>query len=159
LCLFAAVVLGLLARTRGGQPVRWRLVAGGAGALAITIVVLAAVFCGPGHLRVVWQLLTHRTLTVDADVSFTVGVHLLPAVTIGCLVAGAVVTRMARVPRGERGPRLEMTMAVLAVLVVPAALFGTLEGEQAGLVISALLAMGLAFFAGRLYRRIFPIAA
>ncbi len=158
LCLLAAVVLGLLARSRGGQPVRWQLVAAGAGALAATIIVLAAVFCGPGHLRVVFQLLTHRKLTVDADESFTVGVHLLPAVTIACLVAGAVVARLARTPVGERGPRLEMAMAVLAILVVPAVLVGTLEGEQAGLVISALLAVGLAFFAGRLSRRIFPAA-
>ena len=159
LCLLAAVVLGLVARSRGGQPVRWQLVAAGAGALAITIIVLAAVFCGPGHLRVVFQLLTHRPLTVDADRSFTVGVHLLPAVTIACFVAGAVVARLARTPRGERGPRLEMAMAVMAILVVPAALLGTLEGEQAGLVISVLLAIGLAFFAGRLYRRFFPTAA
>jgi hypothetical protein len=80
-------------------------------------------------------------------------------VTIGCLVAGAVVARMARTPKGERGPRLEMTMSVLAILVAPAVLFGTLEGEQAGLVISAMLATGLAFFAGRIYRRIFPAPA
>jgi apolipoprotein N-acyltransferase len=159
LCLLAAVMLGLIARSRGGQPVNWRLVGVGAGALAITIIVLGAVFCGPGHLPVVFELLTHRPLTVDADQSFTVGVHLLPAVTIGCLIAGAAVTRLARIPRGQRGPRLEMAMAVMAVLVVPALLVGTLEGEQAGLVISALLAMGLAFFAGRMYRRIFPIAA
>ncbi|HEX8952756.1 MAG TPA: apolipoprotein N-acyltransferase, partial [Polyangia bacterium] len=159
LCLFAAIVLGLMARTRGGQPVSWRLVFSGAGALAAATIVLAAVFCGPGHLRVVLQLLMHRPLTVDPDVSFTVGVHLLPAVTIGCLAAGATVSRLARTPAGQRGPRLELAMAVLTVLVAPAVLFGTLEGEQAGLVISALLAIGLAFFGGRIYRRIFPVAA
>ncbi len=156
LCLFAAVVLGLMARARGGQPVRWQLVIAGAGALAITTIVLAAVFCGPGHLRTVIQLLTHRHISADADVAFTVGVHLLPGVTIACLVAGAVVARLAATPRGERGPRLEMAMSVLAILVVPAVLFGTLEGEQAGLVIAAMLATGLAFFAGRIYRRVFP---
>ena len=47
-------------------------------------------------------------------------------------------------------------MAVMSFLVVPAMLFGTLEGEQAGLVISATLAIGLAYFAGRIYRRVFP---
>jgi len=155
-CLFAAAILGLLARARGGQPVRWRLVAAGAGALVITTIVLAAVFCGPGHLRVVWQLLTHRPISADPDETYNVGVHLLPAVTIGCLIAGAVVTRLARTPKGQPGPRLEAAIAVLAILVVPAVLLGTLEGEQAGLVISALLAIGLTFFAGRVYRRIFP---
>ena len=123
---------------------------------AFTTIVLAAVFCGPGHLRTVWQILTHRNVTADADVSFNVGVHLLPAVAIACMVAGAAVTRVARAPRGQ-GPRLELAVAVLAVLVVPAVLVGTLEGEQAGLVISALLAMGLTFFAGRIYRRVFPV--
>ncbi|HEY2743648.1 MAG TPA: apolipoprotein N-acyltransferase, partial [Polyangia bacterium] len=159
LCLLVAVVLGLMARARGGQPVRWRLVLAGAGALVVTTIVLAAVFCGPGHLRTVIQLLTHRHVGADPDVAFTVGVHLMPAVTIGCLVAGAVVARIAATSKGERGPRLEMTMSVLAILVVPAVLFGTLEGEQAGLVISAMLATGLAFFAGRIYRRIFPVSA
>jgi len=38
-------------------------------------------------------------------------------------------------------------------------LIGTLEGEQAGLVIAAMLAIGLTFFAGRIYRRIFPAGA
>jgi hypothetical protein len=159
LCLLATLVLGLMARARGGSPVRWNLVAAGALALAVTTIVLAAVFCGPGHLRVVMRLLAHRPLGVDADAAFSIGVHLLPAVTIGCLIAGAVVARMARTPKGERGPRLEMTMSVLAILVAPAVLFGTLEGEQAGLVISAMLATGLAFFAGRIYRRIFPAPA
>ena len=159
LCLLAAVVLGLLARARGGQPVKWRLVLAGAGALTVTTIVLAAVFCGPGHLRVVFELITHRKMSVDADVSFSVGVHLLPAVTIACLVTGAVVARLAKTPKGERGPRLEMAMAVLAILVVPAVLIGTLEGEQAGLVIAAMLAIGLTFFAGRIYRRIFPAGA
>jgi apolipoprotein N-acyltransferase len=156
LCLLGAILLGLVARARGGQPVRWKLVLAGAGALTVTTIVLAAVFCGPGHLRVVWQLLTHRPLTVDVDEGFSVGVHLLPAVTIACMVAGAVVSHLARTPAGERGPRLEVAMSVLAVLVVPAVLVGTLEGEQAGLVISALLAIGLAFFAGRLSRRLLP---
>jgi hypothetical protein len=156
LCLLATVLLGLGARTRGGQPVRWKLVGAGAGALAITTIVLAAVFCGPGHLRVVWQILTHRPITADADVSFTVGVHLLPAVAIACMMAGAVVMRLARTAVGEARPRLEMAMSVLATLVVPPVLVGTLEGEQAGLVISAILAIGLTFFAARIYRRVFP---
>ncbi len=159
LCLAAAVLLGILARGRSGKPVRWKLVAATAGALAGTTIVLAAVFCGPGHLRVVAQLIAHRPLTVDADQGFTVGVHLLPAVVIACLVAGATAWRLARPTGDEPGPRLEAAMGVLAVLVVPAVLFGTLEGEQAGLVISALLAVGTSFFAGRIYRRLFPRGA
>jgi apolipoprotein N-acyltransferase len=156
LCLVAVIVLGILARGRGGNPVRWRLVAIAGGALAVATIVLAAVFCGPGHLRTVAQLLTHRHVTVDADLGFTVGVHLLPAVVIACMVAGVAVWRAARPTGDQPGPRLEAAMGVLAVLVVPAVLVGTLEGEQAGLVISALIAIGITFFAGRIYRRLFP---
>lgn len=154
LCLLAAVVLGLGARARGGRPVRWRLVGVGAGALAAGIVVLAAVFCGPGHLRIVWQLVAHRALGVSPDESFSVAIHLLPGVAIALVASGALMMRVSATPRDQPMPRLEMAMAVLAILVVPAVLFGTLEGEQAGLVISALLAVGLAFFGGRVYRRL-----
>jgi apolipoprotein N-acyltransferase len=157
LCLLATVLLGIAARNRGGQPIKWKLVIAGGGALLITIIVLAAVFCGPGHLRTVWQILTHRPLTADPDESFNIGVRLVPAATIGCLLAGAVVARLARIPRGQPGARLEAAIAVLAVLVVPPVLLGQLEGEQAGLVISALLGIGVAFFGGRIYRRVFPV--
>lgn len=157
LCLIAAVWLGLLARARGGKPVRWNLVVAGVATLVAGTIVLAAVFCGPGHLRLVWQLLTHRPVTnADPDVSFSVGLRLAIAVALSCLAAGALVARRARVPRGEPGARLEAALAVLAVLVVPPVLIGSLEGEQAGLVLSAMAAVGVAFAGGRLYRRFFP---
>jgi apolipoprotein N-acyltransferase len=152
LCLIVALALGLVARSRGGQPVRWRLVALGAAALAVAIVVLGAVFCGPGHLDVLWQILTHRPLSADPDLSFRVGLGLLPTVALACLTTGALLARQAR---GGLTPRLETALAVLAVIVAPATLLGQLEGEQAGLVISALLAIGLALWAGRLMRRYF----
>src|SRR5262249_20354171 len=120
LCLAAVIVLGIMARGRGGSPVRWRLVVVAGGALLVTTVVLAAVFCGPGHLRTVVQLLSHRHLSVDADVGFEVGVHLLPAVVIACMVAGVAVWRAARPTGDQPGPRLEAAMGVLAVLVAPA---------------------------------------
>ncbi len=152
LCLVIALVLGLAARSRGGLPVRWRLVGLGAAALAVGIVVLGAVFCGPGHLDLVWQILTHRPVSADPDLSFRVGLGLIPTVALGCLTVGALLARMAR---GGHQPQLETALAIVAVVVVPATLLGQLEGEQAGLVISALLAIGLALLAGRLMRRYF----
>lgn len=160
LCLLASVWLGLKARARGGRPVRWGLVLAGAGTLAAGVLLLALLFCGPAHLRLVWQLLTHRAVTTaDPDVSFQIGLRLVAAVALACLAAGAVVARRARVPRGEPGARLEAAMAVLAVLVVPPLLIGSLEGEEAGLVLSALAAIGLAFLGGRLWRRFFGARA
>ena len=160
LCLLVSIWLGLQARARGGRPVRWRLVLAGVGTLVGGVVVLSAVFCGPGHLRLVWQLLTHRPVTTaDPDLSFQIGLRLMGAVGLSCLGAGAVVARQARVPAGEPGARLEAAMAVLAVLVLPAVLVGSLEGEQAGLVLSAMAAVGLAFAGGRLWRRFFPVPA
>jgi apolipoprotein N-acyltransferase len=154
LCLVAAVLLGLVARARGGRPVRWRLVLVGAAALSGVIVVGGALFCD-GHLALVWQLVTHRPVGADPDLSFRVGVGLVPAVALGCLVAGALVARLAARDRADaRLPRLEATLAVLAVLVAPATLLGQLEGEQAGLVISALVATAIALGAGWLYRRL-----
>jgi hypothetical protein len=44
-------------------------------------------------------------------------------------------------------------VAVGAVLLVPAIAFGTLEGEQAGLVISALAGIAVAALAARLATR------
>jgi hypothetical protein len=154
LCLLASLVLGLVARARSGRPVRWRLVLVGSGALVVAIIVGGAVFCGPGHLDVVWQLLTHRPVSADPDLGFRVGLGLLPAVTLACLAAGALVARQAHHDKQDPRPaRLESALAVLLVLVAPATLLGQLEGEQAGLVISALLAVAVALGGARLYRR------
>jgi hypothetical protein len=53
---------------------------------------------------------------------------------------------------GERAP-LETAVAALLVVVAPALAVGTLEGEQAGLVLSALATIGLALLGGRLATR------
>jgi apolipoprotein N-acyltransferase len=152
-CLLVTLLLGLLARARGGRPVRWRLVLAGAGALFAGTMALAALFCGPRNLGLALLLIAHRPLGVPVGLAFSVGVRLIPAVALACLGAGVVVTRLARPPAGEPGPRLEAAMAVLAVLVAPAALVGTLEGEQAGLVIMALVAVLLTLAAARVARR------
>jgi predicted amidohydrolase len=155
LCLAGALVLGMVARARGGRPVRWRLVLAGSAALVVGIVVGGAVFCGPGHLDIVWQLITHRPVSGDANLGFRVGVGLLPAVTLACLLAGALVARQARHDAKDPRPaRLESALAVLLVLVAPATLLGQLEGEQAGLVISAMLAIAIALGGARLYHRV-----
>jgi hypothetical protein len=142
----------LAARSRSALPVRWRLVGIGAATLAVGVVVLGAVFCGPGHLDLVWQILTHRPVSADPDLSFRVGLGLIPTVAIACLTVGALLARFAR---GAHQPQLETALAIVAVIVAPATLLGQLEGEQAGLVISALLAIGLALLAGRVMRRYF----
>jgi apolipoprotein N-acyltransferase len=148
-CLLAAVVLSLVGRARGGRPLRWRLVLAGAGTIVFLLVLLGGLFCGP--LRIVFQLLVHRHLTASLDAGFAVGVRLIPTTAIACALAGVVIARMAR--GATELPRLESAVAVLLVLVVPATLFGTLEGEQAGLVIMAAAAIGLALLAGRLTRK------
>jgi apolipoprotein N-acyltransferase len=148
-CLLATLLLGLRARALGGRPVRWRLVLAGAGTLVFLVVVLGGLFCGP--LRLVWQLITHRPVSASVDTSFAVGVRLIPVTALACMMAGVVIAWLARAS-AER-PRLESAIAVLLVLVAPATLLGTLEGEQAGLVIMALIAIGLTLLAGRLTRR------
>jgi apolipoprotein N-acyltransferase len=146
LCLALVVVAGVRARARAGCAVRWRLVGIGVVGLGLGIVPVAAL---SGHLGLALSLLAHRNIPEGlADVAFSTGLWLVPAVALGCALCGIAVTRA-----GGPAP-LEAACAVLLVLVVPALLLGTLEGEQAGLVISAMLAMALAAGAGRLYRRL-----
>jgi hypothetical protein len=79
-------------------------------------------------------------------------VRLIAAVALACVACGAVIAWLGRA-RDALAPRLEATIAVLAIVVVPATLLGSLEGEQAGLVISALLAIAITVGAEQLLRR------
>ena len=63
----------------------------------------------------------------------------------------ALVQAASRAARG-RAP-LEAAVAVLLVLVGPALAGGSLEGQQAGLVISAMVGIGVALAAGKLWLR------
>jgi hypothetical protein len=148
-CLVATLLFGLRARALGGRPVRWKLVLAGAATIVFLVVLLGGLFCGP--LRLVFQLITHRPVSASVDTSFAVGVRLIPVTALACMAAGVVIAWLARAS-AER-PRLESAIAVLLVLVAPATLVGTLEGEQAGLVIMALIAIGLTLLAGRVARR------
>jgi hypothetical protein len=104
---------------------------------------------GPSKLLLALQLILHRNLPAgSADAAFSVGVRLFPVAALGCALAGGVLAW-----RQRASAPLEATISVIAVLVVPAVLFGTLEGEQAGLVMGALAGVGLALWAGRLTAR------
>ena len=155
-CLALLLVLGLRARARAGMPVRWKLVAVGAAALAGAIVAGTIILCGPGQVGLALALLAHRTLTPgSADVAFSTALRLFPVAALGCAAAGVAIARQ----NCGKAP-LESALAVLAIVVVPALAFGTLEGEQAGLVLTALAGIGLAALGARLYaRRLKPAAA
>ena len=149
LCLLALLLLGERARARGGNPIRWRLVGLGAASMFGAILAVMLVLAGPGHLGLALELLAHRTLEgVDAAAAFRTGLALVPALVIGCALGGIVVVRANR-----GAARLESALAVIAIMVVPALAFGTLEGEQAGLVLAALAGIGTASLAGRLTAR------
>jgi predicted amidohydrolase len=149
LCLLLVVLLGVQALSRAGRPVRWPLVGLGAATLLGVIVVGIAILAGPSSIGMALRLIAHRNLEAGTqDVAFATGIRLVPVIALGALAVGVVLTRRLR----ATAP-LEVTAAILAILVVPAVLIGTLEGEQAGLVIGALLAIGLALLAGRLTRR------
>jgi hypothetical protein len=156
LCLALLLYLGARARAESGRPIRWELAAAGAGALLVTTVALVALLAGPSRVGLGLELLAHRTVDRTgggaageaAQVAFRTGLILILAVALGCLVSGAVVVRRAR----ELRP-LETAVGVLLILVLPAVTLGTLEGEQAGLVIGAACAVGIALLGGRLARR------
>lgn len=143
-CLLLLAGVGVHARRRAGRPIRWGLVAAGAGALFGAVLVIAGAWAGPSRLGLAVQLLLHRSVSAPPDVTFQTGLALVPALVFGCALAGWLVTRRAR----GRAP-LEVALAVVSVMVVPALALGTLEGEQAGLVIAALLGIGIARLAAR----------
>jgi apolipoprotein N-acyltransferase len=148
-CLLALLLIGLRARSRGGNPIRWPLVAMGAAVLLGAILLCAAIFAGPSRIGLALDLVAHRNLppSLSPDVSFATGLAIAGGVLLGSLALGVVLTRKARaqVP-------LEAALAVLAVMVAPALALGTLEGEQAGLVIAALVAIALSRLSARFTR-------
>jgi hypothetical protein len=146
LCLLGLVLLGVRALDRAGRPIRWQLVGLGAGALALSTLVIVGLLAGPSKLGLAILLLLHRAVPGgQMDAAFSTGVRLVPAIAIGCAIAGGLLAW-----RQRASAPLESTLAVIAVLVVPATLVGTLEGEQAGLVIAALLGIAIALLGGRL---------
>jgi apolipoprotein N-acyltransferase len=142
LCLLGTALVGLRARAKSGAPLRWKVVAQAAGALAATLVLITAF---SGHPVLALEILARRHVS-DVQQAFSTGLWLFPAALIGCIAAGIVGAR-ARA-------KLEMAVAVLLVLAGPAILFGSLEGEQAGLVISVILGILVAGGAARVYRKV-----
>ena len=94
-------------------------------------------------------LLAHGNVDPSlATAAFQTGLALAAALVIGCALAGVMITRA-----NQGRARLETALAVIAIMVLPALLFGTLEGEQAGLVLAALAGIGIASLAARIAAR------
>jgi hypothetical protein len=146
-CLLAALLLDLRVRRRQGAAVRWGLVAAGAATL-LGVILLVTIVTGPTRLGTVMAMLAripNDALPADDVAAFW---RLLVGMVLGSVALGVVIAR-----RAARQPRaVECTLAAIAVLVCPAMTLGTLEGEHAGLVIGALLGVGLALLGGRLTR-------
>jgi hypothetical protein len=112
------------------------------------LLVGVALFDGQSDLVVAARLLAHMPVPgVSANEAFHVGVTLVPLAVLGSLACGALV-------RARGGARQEIIVALLAILAVPALVLGTLEGEQAGLVIGALIAVALGLLGARLGARL-----
>jgi apolipoprotein N-acyltransferase len=154
MCLVVLCVLGLRAASAAGRPVRWKLVASGAGLLAAVITLGTAIGAGPSQIGLAWLLLTHQKIPEGViDAAFSTGVRLIPILAIGSFAVGLLVERLGQRDASHRRASFEAAAAILSVLVVPAVAVGTLEGEQAGLVIAALIAIGLSALGGRVAQR------
>jgi apolipoprotein N-acyltransferase len=146
LCLLVVVVLGVRARAQAGQPLLPRRIVEGAAALVGVLALGLLIAGGADAVAIGARLIAHMPVPgVDAAEAFRLGVWALLLAALGSVVTGALVRR-----RG--GATQEIVVALLAVLVVPALLFGMLEGEQAGLVIGALLSVALGLLGARLAR-------
>ncbi len=143
LCLALTVLAGLLARKRAGHALRWPVVAAGAAVLGVALLAITSL---SGHPLLALAILARRHVS-DQTLAFRTGLWLLPAAALGCIAAGIVARKVARGPAP-----LEVAVAVISMLVGPALAAGTLEGEQAGLVISAAVGVLVALAAGKLSR-------
>ncbi len=151
LCLLGTVVLGILALSASGRPLRWRLVAEGGLLLFGLIVVGSVLSAGPANLPTMVNLLAHRLTGLPESQTFPLGLRLAAIAAAASFATGYTI---ARRNRGLAKPaELETGAALCLVLLVPALLFGTLEGEQAGLVILTAAALGLGRLGARTGRR------
>jgi apolipoprotein N-acyltransferase len=152
LCLALLSLLAFVARSRAGVPIRWRIVAVGSAAYLATVLFVVAVVRGPSTLGLALQLLAHRTLEPGtASIAFSTGIALIPALLLASLVTPLAIRRFAHTPAP-----LESALSILSILVFPALLVGTLEGEQAGLVLTALFSIALSRLGDRTLGRILP---
>lgn len=147
-CLLAACVLYLGVRRREGSAVRWDLVAAGAATL-LGVIVLVTVVTGPDRLGAVLARLA-RIPDAAASPADEIAVlwRLILGALLGSVALGVVIARRA----AGRPRRLECTLAAIAILVAPALAVGTLDGQQAGLVVGAMLGVGLARLGARVGR-------
>jgi hypothetical protein len=146
-CLLVTFILFVRVRKKEGAPIAWPLVGEGAVAM-LGAIVLVTLMTGPSHIGMVLRLLARRVAdgSVPPDLEFAAAWRLLLGTLVGSLVLGFVVAKRAK---GEKRP-LERALAVVAVWAAPAFAIGTLEGQQAGLVIGALLGILLARLGGKL---------
>lgn len=145
-CLLVVVALSLRASARAGTPLRLGPALIGAAALLGVLVVGLLVTGGGQRVQIGLRLLAHMSAGADADANFATGLVLFVLGIAGSVFAGAVARR-----RG--GARQDVVVAVLLIVAIPALVLGTLEGEQAGLVIGAFAAVGLALLGAHFFRR------
>ena len=151
MCLLITVIFSIMALRTTGTPIRWRLVTEGGLLLFGLIVVGSILLAGPSNLVAMVNLLAHRLTGLPESKTFPLGVKLAAIAAFASIATGYV---LAQRNRGHARPAfMETSAAICLVLLVPALLFGTLEGEQAGLVILTAIALGLARLGARLARR------
>ncbi len=147
LCLMIVIGLGLRARARAGQGLLLRPSLVGTTVLLGTIALGLVVQGGFERIALGARLLAHMSIGDSSEaVAFATGVWLIPLVAVGSFLTGFVVKK-----RG--GGAQEIVVAILALVALPALAFGTLEGEQAGLVTGDLLAIALGLFGARVAAR------
>ena len=153
LCLILTTLLGRSRLRESGALIRWRVVALGRGAERRARASSASL---SGHPLLALELLAHLGhVHAGAQLAFsTRSCGCFPRATLGCIAAGIV-----RHPRRARAARPLEAAAVLLVLAGPALTAGSLEGEQAGLVISVMIGILVALAAGRrVLRKLAPAA-
>jgi apolipoprotein N-acyltransferase len=136
--LLGVLVLGILAIGRSGRRLAWKEVALGSALVTAGALLGAVVADGPSQLGEAVRQLVRLPGASEGVSAVTAGLVLGGAA--GCMAAGALLGRRARA-RGAVRPALETGVAALAVLLVPALLFGRTEGATASLVFGSVGAL------------------
>jgi hypothetical protein len=150
------LLFGVLARQRGGHPVRWGVLA--ASTVGLHLAVLLGGVLLSGGLSGFYAALLHRNeAAVPESVLFAATWQLVVALAVGAAAVAVLVGRRLGARRAKTAPppgQLELVSAMALTTVLPVVLLGRMEGNTGAVVILSGLGLAVAMPALRLGARL-----
>lgn len=154
LCLGLVLLLGLLARSRAGRPLRLGPAGGALLAFHGALLLSALAIGGTTLLRAFYVTLAHyRENQLPEDLLFQATWQIAMVLMLTGFAVGVWLGRKVEAQAEIVAGRLELLVAIVATTVVPVVLFGRMEGNTGAVVILGGLATLTGFLGLRLGRR------